>query len=123
MVPLPDPGSNAHLVHPQALYRDELLLLIEELGLHRRVGHEDARLSQRRLQVTIDAIAQGNIQHDHGKRDCDATAEKEDDLDVAGEPRRSQCNEDQHIPDTDASATGYGRGHMSTGFPATWRRN
>src|SRR5690348_5539272 len=41
MIPLPDPRGNTHLVHAQTLNCDQLLVFVEELGLHWRVGHED----------------------------------------------------------------------------------
>lgn len=50
MVPTPRPGSNAHLICPQALRGDDLLTVRHKLRLHGRVWYQqkdDHRVSNR----------------------------------------------------------------------------
>ena len=41
VIPSPFAGEDAHLVHAKSLDRDELVVVVEELGLDGGVGHED----------------------------------------------------------------------------------
>lgn len=42
VVPFPDAGANAHLVHAETLDGDDFFVFFEELGLHWGIWHEEA---------------------------------------------------------------------------------
>jgi len=60
MVPFSYSGSDTHLVHSKALDCDKLFVVVEELGFHGRVRHEDV--------------------HEDGCHYGEQTAEEENDL-------------------------------------------